>query len=132
MVDVHQCPRCELRFVTKNELTDHFDREHATFEDPLKTGRPHLLTDDEIEAALGKLTGWTRRGGAIERTCELESFPAAIDFVGRVATLAEAADHHPDIDIRFRTVRLALSTHSAGGITGKDVDLAARIDRLLG
>lgn len=116
--------------MSKNELHDHYDREHSPFDDPLKTGRPHVLTAPEIEAALGRLDGWSHEGGVIARTFELPSFADAIAFVGRVADRAEAADHHPDIDIRYTLVRLALATHSAGGITAKDVKLAAEIDAL--
>ena len=87
-----------------------------------------LLNEDEVRARLEGLQGWARAGDAIERTYSFDGFPAAIAFVQRVADLAESADHHPDIDIRYDTVRLALSTHSAGGITDKDMNLAARID----
>lgn len=128
MADVHQCPRCELRFVSKNELQDHFDREHSPFDDPLKTGKVHVLSSDEIASALRRLPEWSHEGGVITRTFELPSFADAIAFVGRVAQKADAADHHPDIDIRYTKVRLALATHSAGGITAKDVKLAAEID----
>ena len=68
---------------------------------------------------------------AIARTARLDTFPAAIAFVNDVAEAAEAADHHPDIDIRYRDVRLELSTHSAGGLTKKDFALARRVDELL-
>lgn len=90
------------------------------------------LTEDEVRNRLSDLPGWTREGDAIGRTYAFDSFPAAISFVERVAGLAEEADHHPDIDIRFDRVKLALSTHSEGGITHKDIDLAARIDRMDG
>lgn len=130
MADVHQCPRCELRFQTKNELQDHFDGEHASFDDPLKTGKVHVLTSDEIATALGKLPGWDHDGHVIARTFELPSFREAIAFVDRVAAAAEAADHHPDLDIRYDKVRVALATHSAGGITAKDIKLASTIQSL--
>ena len=116
--------------MSKNELHDHFDREHSPFDDPLKTGKTHVLTAPEIEAALRRLDGWALEGGVIARTIELPSFPDAVAFVGRVAERAEAADHHPDIDIRYNKVRLALATHSAGGITAKDMKLADDIDGL--
>ncbi len=74
---------------------------------------------------------WKREGRAIAWTHEFATFPDAIAFVNRVADLAEQADHHPDIDVRYRTVRLVLSTHSAGGITAKDMGLARRIDGLV-
>ncbi|MBY4229493.1 4a-hydroxytetrahydrobiopterin dehydratase [Rhodococcus fascians] len=87
-----------------------------------------LLTDRDIEDA--QLTHWTVTEKSLTRTVELTSFPAAIEVVNRVADAAEAADHHPDIDIRWRTLTFTLSTHSAGGLTQKDVDLARRIDAL--
>lgn len=89
-----------------------------------------LLTESEIERRLADLRGWQREGGSIRRTFELSSFPSAIAFVNRVAGLAEEADHHPDIDIRYRRVTLTLSTHSAGGLTAKDLEMARQIDRL--
>jgi 4a-hydroxytetrahydrobiopterin dehydratase len=84
----------------------------------------------EIAQRLGERAEWTRRDDAIERTFEFKDFAAAMRFVDGVAEQAEAADHHPDIDIRYNRVRLSLSTHSAGGLTGKDFALAARIDEL--
>lgn len=87
-----------------------------------------VLSDDEVTAALGKLAGWERSGDEIVKTYELPSFPAAIAFVTRVGFLAEKADHHPDLDIRWRKVKVALSTHDAGGITAKDVALAGEIE----
>jgi 4a-hydroxytetrahydrobiopterin dehydratase len=89
-----------------------------------------LLTEAEIERRMAELRGWQREGSSIRRTFELSSFASAIAFVNRVAGLAEEADHHPDIDIRYRRVILTLSTHSAGGLTAKDTDMAAQIDRL--
>ncbi|UGT64258.1 4a-hydroxytetrahydrobiopterin dehydratase [Nocardia asteroides] len=89
-----------------------------------------LLTDSEITEALSELDGWSRDGAAITRAIEAESFLAGIDLVRRVAEAAERADHHPDIDIRWRTVTYTLSTHSAGGLTAQDVALAREIDRL--
>jgi 4a-hydroxytetrahydrobiopterin dehydratase len=71
-------------------------------------------------------SGWNEVDGALERTFELSSFPEAIAFVDRVAELAEAEDHHPDIDVRYKNVTLRWSTHSAGGITDRDVELAER------
>jgi 4a-hydroxytetrahydrobiopterin dehydratase len=76
--------------------------------------------------------GWTRTGDVIEKTYDLGGFPAAIAFVRRVAEEAEAADHHPDIDIRYAKVRLALTTHSAGGLTDKDFALARAIEERCG
>ena len=88
---------------------------------------PELLTEDAITTALDTLPGWTRDGDAIVRTADLQSFPQAIAVVDRVAAFAEERNHHPDIDIRWRTLTFRCSTHSAGGITQHDVDLAAAI-----
>ena len=90
------------------------------------------LDDTEIAAQLGDLVDWTRDGDLIRKVFKLASFPAAIAFVTQVAFLAEAAAHHPDIDIRWRTVTLALTTHDAGGLSEKDFALAAQIDEILG
>ena len=87
-----------------------------------------LLDDQEIRERLDALRGWTREGDTIRKTYTMESFPAAIAFVNRIAERAEAADHHPDIDIRYDRVGCALSTHSEGGLTQKDFDLAGEID----
>ncbi|MFE2723444.1 4a-hydroxytetrahydrobiopterin dehydratase [Kitasatospora sp. NPDC059327] len=89
------------------------------------------LTEDEITAALAGLPEWSRDGGTIVRTADAADFPSAIRVVVAVAEQAEALDHHPDIDIRWRTLRFALSTHSAGGLTELDVTLAGRIDTAL-
>jgi len=77
------------------------------------------------------LPDWQIESGELVRTFKFEDFVAAMGFVNRVADLAEAAAHHPDIDIRYNRVRLALVTHDAGGITGKDFDLAAAADQAL-
>jgi 4a-hydroxytetrahydrobiopterin dehydratase len=80
---------------------------------------------------LSKLPDWTTQDGSLVRTVELESFPKAIQVVNRVAEIAENDNHHPDIDIRWRTLVFRLSTHSSGGITAKDVSLAEEIDGVL-
>jgi 4a-hydroxytetrahydrobiopterin dehydratase len=90
-------------------------------------GRRDLLDEAAIQAAL-RSVAWDREDDAIVRTVKLPSFPAAIEFVRQVAEVAEAMDHHPDIDIRWRTVRLRSSTHSAGGLTQMDIDLARAVD----
>jgi 4a-hydroxytetrahydrobiopterin dehydratase len=87
-----------------------------------------LLTQSEIDSTLATLEGWTQEGDSIARSFKLPSFPAALVFVDAVGHLAEQADHHPDIVIKYRDVQLTLSTHSAGGLTRKDFELAARID----
>ena len=89
-----------------------------------------ILSDIAIQRALGTLPGWARRGDLLTKTYTMPSFPAAITLVPRVADAAERADHHPDIDIRYTKVTFALSTHSAGGITQKDIDLAGEIEKL--
>jgi 4a-hydroxytetrahydrobiopterin dehydratase len=90
-----------------------------------------LLTDQQVEEALGRLPHWRREGDTIERKAELESFPHAIAVVNRVAEIAESVNHHPDIDIRWRTLTFRLSTHSDGGLTGKDISLAGQIDEVV-
>lgn len=90
-----------------------------------------LLDDQQVAAALAALPDWQRDGGALVRTAALASFPAAIDAVREVADIAEARNHHPDIDIRWRTLTFRCSTHSAGGITAADAELAAEIDGVL-
>ena len=87
-----------------------------------------LLSDIAIQRELGSLAGWSRRGDVLTRTYQFRNFTQAMEFVNRVAGLAESANHHPDIDIRYSKVTLALSTHDAGGITSNDVALARSID----
>ena len=89
---------------------------------------PGALSDTEIESALSSLLGWERVGDEIVKSYERASFPDAVAFVVRIGFFAEKADHHPDLDIRWRTVRVALSTHSEGGITEKDFALAREIE----
>ena len=89
-----------------------------------------VLSDDEIEEGLAGLAGWQRQGGAIVKGYRLVDFPAAVAFVVRLSFPAEAANHHPDLDIRYNQVRVALSTHSEGGVTAKDLDLARAIEAL--
>jgi 4a-hydroxytetrahydrobiopterin dehydratase len=88
------------------------------------------FTQSEIESALADLAGWAQSGDAITRTFTLPSFPAALVFACAVGNLAERADHHPDILIRYKKVTLTLSTHTAGGLTGKDLALAREIDAI--
>ncbi|BBY52030.1 putative pterin-4-alpha-carbinolamine dehydratase [Mycolicibacterium arabiense] len=91
-----------------------------------------VLTDDQVDAALADLDGWERADGALRRSIEFGAFLDGIDAVRRVGEHAEAKDHHPDIDIRWRTVTFALVTHSEGGITAKDVDMARDINGIVG
>lgn len=89
-----------------------------------------LLTEKLIAKKMKSLKGWKRNGGQIYRTIVLKDFVSAMGFVQSVALLAEKADHHPDIDIRWNTVTLVLSTHSEGGLTQKDFALAEQINSL--
>lgn len=89
------------------------------------------LTPDEIEAALRELDGWTGDTTALRRTVTCPSFMDAVRLVSQVAAEAERLDHHPDIDLRYRDVTFACSTHSSGGVTAYDVELARRIDALV-
>lgn len=86
------------------------------------------LSASELTTALEGLDGWTTTGNEIEKTYTFGDFVAAIAFVNRLADLAEAAAHHPDIDIRYNRVRIALTTHDDGGVTDKDTALAAQFD----
>lgn len=87
-----------------------------------------LLPDDEITRELASLPGWERAGREIRRVYSFPDFKGSMAFVGRVAELAEAMDHHPDILINYSRVTLTLSSHDAGGITERDIRLARRID----
>ena len=89
-----------------------------------------LLTDDEISGRLGGVPGWAREGSSITTTVTRSDFREAMLFTGAVAYLAEQAGHHPDILIQWNKVTLTLSTHSAGGLTAADFDLAAKISAL--
>ena len=88
------------------------------------------LTDTEITAGLAMLHGWSREGDAIVKHYGFKAFADGIRFVDRAAVAADAADHHPDIDIRWTKVTMRLSTHSQGGITAKDLAMAGEIERL--
>ena len=85
------------------------------------------LDETEIGRRLAGLPGWERRGDEIRRTFSFANFAEALAFVNRVGGLAEELDHHPDIDIRYSRVTLALTTHDAGGLTARDFELAGRI-----
>lgn len=89
-----------------------------------------LLSDAEISERLGGLAGWEQKGNEITKRFELKNFVESVGFVNKVAILAEVADHHPDILVQYKNVTLTLSTHSEGGLTGKDFDLAREIDGL--
>ncbi len=87
------------------------------------------LSPAEAALHLSNLPAWQVEGVELTRTFQFEDFVTALGFVNRVAALAEEAGHHPDIDSRYRRVRLGLSTHDAGGLTVKDFNLAAAIDK---
>lgn len=90
-----------------------------------------VLHADEVHEKLKFLPGWKLVGGEIVRETAFKDFVAAVSFVNQVAAKAEAAGHHPDIDIRYNKVRLALVSHDAGGLTQADFELAASIESLL-
>jgi 4a-hydroxytetrahydrobiopterin dehydratase len=89
-----------------------------------------VLDPGAVDAALADGLSWERHGHELVKVQRENDFADALDFVNRVGEIAERADHHPDIDIRWNTVTLRLSTHSAGGLTEKDLDLARQIDDL--
>ena len=91
-----------------------------------------VLNDAEIKQALSKLEGWRQNGVAIERIFQFPDFKAAMQFVNRIADAAEQANHHPDIDIRYNKVTMSLVSHDSGGVTERDVRMAARIDQVAG
>jgi 4a-hydroxytetrahydrobiopterin dehydratase len=84
----------------------------------------------QTKAALRFLPKWTRKGSAITRVFQFRDFSTAMEFVNAVARLAEQANHHPDIDIRYNKVTLSLTTHDEGGLTEKDFELATKADQL--
>ena len=92
---------------------------------------PAKLSDGEIAQRLTALSGWRRDGNAITKEFVLGGFTEAAQFIGRIALVADAMDHHPDLHVyRYKRVTITLTTHEAGGITPKDLDLATRIDAL--
>jgi 4a-hydroxytetrahydrobiopterin dehydratase len=89
-----------------------------------------LLDDAEIEARLAELPGWSRAGEAIEKTFECGDFVGSVKFVDSLVEPAESMGHHPDLEISWNEVEVSLSTHSEGGLTENDFELAAKIDAL--
>lgn len=89
------------------------------------------LDGTAIDQALETLPGWSRDGARIRRTVTCDSFPAAIGLVNDVAAIAEELDHHPDIDVRYRDVTLTCWTHTSGGVTTSDIELARRVEATL-
>ena len=93
--------------------------------------RPELLSQDEINGALTTLhPGWTGTTGNLSRSIEFADFPTAVEFVNLLAPRCEELDHHPDLALRWRWVEIELSTHSAGGVTALDTELASIVDEL--
>ena len=90
----------------------------------------HTLSAQEVTSLLGALPEWRIEKGELTRTFTFKDFPAALAFVNRVGEQAEAAGHHPDIDIRYNRVRLWLVSHDAGGLTAKDFELASAVNKL--
>lgn len=88
------------------------------------------LSDTDLARVLPTLPGWSLSGGMLRKTFAHASFPEAIVFVNAVAQIAEVANHHPDVDIRYSNITLGLVTHDAGGITDKDVALAREVEEI--
>ena len=88
------------------------------------------LSDEQIEQRLTELTGWERVGDAIQRAFELEDFKGSVDFVNRLTPEAEDMNHHPDLSISWNEVAVTITTHSEGGLTENDFELAGKIDAL--
>jgi 4a-hydroxytetrahydrobiopterin dehydratase len=93
--------------------------------------RPPRLSPEDVTAALKDLPLWSGSVDGIERTLELPSFRAAVEAISMIADVAEEMDHHPDMDLRWTKVRVAVVTHSAGGLTELDLALARRVDALV-
>jgi len=89
-----------------------------------------VLTDNEVQQALTSLSGWQKKGEAIQRVFRFPDFKAAMQFVNKVADAAEKANHHPDIDIRYNTITMALVSHDSGGVTQRDVRMAETINKI--
>jgi 4a-hydroxytetrahydrobiopterin dehydratase len=89
-----------------------------------------LLSDAEIDTRLGELSGWARLGAAIEKEFDRGDFVGSVEFVTKLVEPAEAMNHHPDVSISWSTVKVSISTHSEGGLTANDFELAAKIDGL--
>jgi 4a-hydroxytetrahydrobiopterin dehydratase len=89
------------------------------------------LSDEQIDERLADLPGWERTGDAIRRGFELADFKGSVDFVNRLTPEAEAMNHHPDLEISWNRVTVTITTHSEGGLTANDFELAGRIDGVL-
>lgn len=91
-----------------------------------------LLSDEEIRDGLARLDGWERDGDAIKRELETDDFVGSVELLNRITPIAEEMNHHPDVAISWNRVTVSLSTHSKGGLTENDFELAGRIDSLAG
>lgn len=89
-----------------------------------------LLPEAELNQKLQALPDWRRNGAAIERVFQFRNFVDAMEFVNRIAEVAEAVNHHPDITISYNKVTMSLTSHDSGGITQRDVNMAGRINDL--
>ena len=89
-----------------------------------------VLTEAEVQQALRQLPAWKRNGNAIDRQFQFNSFIQAMEFVNQIAEAAEAVNHHPDILISYNKVTLSLVSHDSGGVTSRDIKMAARINEL--
>ena len=90
-----------------------------------------LLGEDEVEARLGELEGWRRDGDTIVKEFKLEDFVGSVDFINRLLPVAEEMNHHPDLQVSWNTVAVSITTHSEGGLTENDFELAKSIDPLV-
>ena len=89
-----------------------------------------LLSDSEVQERLADLSGWERAGQAIEKSFKCGDFVGSVDFVSKLVEPAEGMNHHPDLSISWDTVTVTISTHSEGGLTANDFELAEKIDAL--
>jgi 4a-hydroxytetrahydrobiopterin dehydratase len=89
-----------------------------------------LLSDDQIQERLQGLEGWERDGESIRKQFKLDDFKGSVDFVNRLTPVAEDMNHHPDLEISWNKVTVSISTHSEGGLTENDFELAGKIDSL--
>ena len=93
-------------------------------------GMADLLSDDEIASRLAGLDGWSREGDRITRTFENGDFVGSVKFVDKLVEPAEGMGHHPDLELSWDRVKVSITNHAAGGLTGADFELAGRIDAL--
>jgi 4a-hydroxytetrahydrobiopterin dehydratase len=89
-----------------------------------------LLGDEEVEARLGELEGWRREGDMIVKEFKLDDFQGSVDFINRLTPVAEDMNHHPDLQVSWNKVAVSITTHSEGGLTENDFELAKSIDPL--